>query len=117
MEREREGGKEISEVCFVSGATNTSIFKNCLSSLLFRIHFDTIKAKPALNHEKTVSTSRTIRFIFKLRPYHDLPTGQQANRVCSPYLPLWDGSFRNPEAKHHILRVNGLLSLILTSSC
>ena len=50
-EREGEGGREISEVCFVSGAINTSIFKNSLSSLLFRIHFDTIRIKPALSQE------------------------------------------------------------------
>ena len=30
---------------------NTSIFKNSLSSLLFRIHFDTIRMKPALSQE------------------------------------------------------------------
>lgn len=51
MEREGDGGGGISEVCFVSGATNTSIIKSCLSSLLFRIHFDTIRAKPALSQE------------------------------------------------------------------
>lgn len=51
MEREGEGGREISEVCFVSGATNNSILKNCLSSLLFGIHFDTIRTKAALSQE------------------------------------------------------------------